>query len=127
MSVGANTSWPVPSRFSGAYALALVSLLGRTRALPRYRSKEAANSAAAALRCTALVLRQDRAKAVSHPPHHVAGNRVREEQREENQRGLRGDDRQADDAREDHPQRHALLPVDFLEAPEGHVEHHGDA
>src|SRR4051812_44163947 len=126
-SVGANTSSPAPRKFSGAYALALVSLLGRTRPLPTYRSKAAANSAAAALRCTVLVLGQHRSQAVPHSPHHVARDRVREEEREEDKRRLRGDDRKADHADEDYPQRHPLLPVHFLEAPEGHVEHHGHA
>src|SRR5688572_30753706 len=71
-----------------------------------------------------VVVRQDRPGAVAHRPHDVAGKAVGHEHGEEDERGARGDDGEADHQGEDHPQRHALFPVYFLEAPERHVRDH---
>src|SRR6478735_4200042 len=73
------------------------------------------------------VVGQHRAHAVAHRPHDVARERVAEEEKEQDHRRLERDDGEADHASKDHPQRHALAPVHFLEAPERHVEHHGHA
>ena len=62
-----------------------------------------------------------------HRPQHVAGQRVGDEQPNSTSDGLRSDEREAHHARRGSPQRHALLPVHFLEAAELQVRHHREA